>query len=128
MSDENDVAEVAEEQEIVSHAVTGDANAQSMNDLLESGAEIRVLKPGDMVEGTMISVSKNEVYIDLAGYGVGVVRGRELYDDQATLNSLKTLSNSFARSSGSSIRFWSPIIDFMNSLVTFNFSSCALES
>ena len=65
MSDENDVAEVAEEQEIVSHAVTGDANAQSMNDLLESGAEIRVLKPGDMVEGTMISVSKNEVYIDL---------------------------------------------------------------
>jgi predicted RNA-binding protein with RPS1 domain len=81
--------ESAEEQQIVSHQVTGDANAQSMNDLLESGAEIRVLKPGDMVEGTMISVSKNEVYIDLAGYGVGVVRGRELYDDQATLNSLK---------------------------------------
>lgn len=77
------------EQEVVSHTVTGDANAQSMNDLMESGAEIRVLKPADMVEGTMISVSKNEVYIDLAGYGVGVVRGRELYDDQATLNSLK---------------------------------------
>lgn len=78
-----------EQQEIVSHEVTGDANAQNMADLLDSGAEIRVLKPGDMVEGTMISVSKNEVYIDLAGYGVGVVRGRELYDDQATLNSLK---------------------------------------
>ncbi len=89
MADENNVATDVVEQEIVSHAVTGDANAQSMNDLLESGAEIRVLKPGDMVEGTMISVSKNEVYIDLAGYGVGVVRGRELYDDQATLNSLK---------------------------------------
>lgn len=89
MADENNVATDVAEQEIVSHAVTGDANAQSMNDLLESGAEIRVLKPGDMVEGTMISVSKNEVYIDLAGYGVGVVRGRELYDDQATLNSLK---------------------------------------
>lgn len=88
MSDENVTADTAE-QEIVSHAVTGDANAQSMNDLLESGAEIRVLKAGDMVEGTIISVTKNEVYIDLAGYGVGVVRGRELYDDQATLNSLK---------------------------------------
>ncbi|HEX3100011.1 MAG TPA: S1 RNA-binding domain-containing protein [Patescibacteria group bacterium] len=91
MADENTAVagdEVAE-QEIVSHQVTGDSKAQSMNDLLESGAEIRVLKPGDMVEGTMISVSKNEVYIDLAGYGVGVVRGRELYDDQATLNSLK---------------------------------------
>ena len=83
------VAQDIAEQEVVSHAVSGDANAQSMTDLMESGAEIRVLKPADMVEGTMISVSKNEVYIDLAGYGVGVVRGRELYDDQATLNSLK---------------------------------------
>src|SRR5690606_24538251 len=78
-----------EQQEIVTQAVTGDASAQSMGELMDSGAEIRVLKPGDMVEGTMISVSKNEVYIDLAGYGIGVVRGRELYDDQATLNSLK---------------------------------------
>ena len=89
MAEDTAVAVATEEQEVVSHQVTGDANAQSMNDLMESGAEIRVLKPGDMVEGTMISVSKNEVYIDLAGYGVGVVRGRELYDDQATLNSLK---------------------------------------
>ncbi len=94
MAEENtavaDAVNTADEQQIVSHQVTGDANAQNMSDLLESGAEIRVLKPGDMVEGTMISVSKNEVYIDLAGYGVGVVRGRELYDDQATLNSLKS--------------------------------------
>lgn len=90
MADENAVADATtEEQEVVSQKVTGDANAQSMTDLLESGAEIRVLKSGDMVEGTIISVTKNEVYIDLAGYGVGVVRGRELYDDQATLNSLK---------------------------------------
>ncbi len=87
MAEENTA--VVDEQEIVRQNVTGDANAQSMTDLIESGAEIRVLKAGDMVEGTIISVTKNEVYIDLAGYGVGVVRGRELYDDQATLNSLK---------------------------------------
>lgn len=79
--------EVAEQ--VVPSNVTGDSNAQTMNDLITSGAEIRVLKPGDMVEGKIISVTKNEVYLDLAGYGVGVVRGRELYDDQATLNSLK---------------------------------------
>lgn len=94
MAEENTaVADVTtqdeQQQEIVSHQVTGDANAQSMTDLIDSGAEIRVLKTADMVEGTIISVTKNEVYIDLAGYGVGVVRGRELYDDQATLNSLK---------------------------------------
>ena len=42
-----------------------------------------------MVEGKLISVGKNEVYVDLEGYGVGVVRGRELYDDEATLSALK---------------------------------------
>lgn len=78
-----------EDQVVSVQSVTGDASAQTMSDLLNSGAEIRVLKAGDMVEGNIISVSKNEVYIDLAGYGIGVVRGRELYDDQATLNSLK---------------------------------------
>lgn len=65
------------------------AKAQTMQDLISSGVEIKVLKQGDMVEGTLISVGKNEVYVDLEGYGVGVVRGRELYDDQATLASLK---------------------------------------
>src|SRR6266481_8546205 len=62
---------------------------QTMNDLLQSGAEIRVLKIGDVVMGNILSVGKNEVYVDIEGYGLGVVRGRELYDDEATLSSLK---------------------------------------
>lgn len=65
------------------------ASAKTMADLLASGVDIKVLKPGDMVEGSLISVGKNEVYVDLEGYGVGVVRGRELYDDEATLSALK---------------------------------------
>ena len=64
------------------------AGAQTMGELIDSGVEIRTLKAGDMVEGTLISVGKNEVYINIDGYGVGVVRGRELYDDEATLSSL----------------------------------------
>lgn len=64
-------------------------SAQTMQELLSSGIEIKVLKPGDMVEGTLISAGKNEVYVDLEGYGLGVVRGRELYDDQASLSQLK---------------------------------------
>jgi len=64
-------------------------SAQTMSDLINSGVEIKVLKAADMVEGTLISVGKNEVYVDLEGYGVGVVRGRELYDDEATLSALK---------------------------------------
>ncbi len=72
------------------------AKAQTMTELLGTGAEIRVLKPGDMVEGRLISVGKNEVYIDIEGVGIGVVRGRELYDDQAVLESLKVGDNIFA--------------------------------
>ncbi len=71
-------------------------DAETMQDLLQKGGEIRVFKPGDMIEGTLISVGKNEVYIDVEGVGVGVVRGRELYDDQAVLSSLKVGDQIFA--------------------------------
>lgn len=75
----------------IHQAVYPDAakSAETMQDLLSSGIEIKVLKSGDMVEGTLISAGKNEVYVDLEGYGIGVVRGRELYDDQASISSLK---------------------------------------
>jgi hypothetical protein len=72
------------------NSTTTDALAEGVTNLYYTPArDIRVLKAGDTVEGTLLSVGKNEVYIDLAGYGVGVVRGRELYDDQATLASQK---------------------------------------
>jgi small subunit ribosomal protein S1 len=77
---------MTEQQTIIPAAA---ATATTMSDLLGTGIEIKVLKQGDMVEGTLISVGKNEVYVDLEGYGVGVVRGRELYDDEATLSALK---------------------------------------
>lgn len=80
---------MAEEQVVAPVIPAAAHTAETMQDLLGSGVEIKVLKPGDMVEGTLISVGKNEVYVDLEGYGVGVVRGRELYDDEATLASLK---------------------------------------
>jgi len=82
---------MSEENTQTAEAVVSPAaqTAQTMEDLLGAGVEIKVLKQGDMVEGTLISVGKNEVYVDLEGYGVGVVRGRELYDDEATLSSLK---------------------------------------
>ncbi len=79
MSEENKVAAIP----------AAATTAQTMSDLMDSGVDIRVLKAGDMVEGALISVGKNEVYVDLEGYGIGVVRGRELYDDEATLSALK---------------------------------------
>lgn len=72
------------------------ADIQTMNDLLQSGVEIKVLKPGDMVAGKILTVGKNEVYVDIEGYGIGVVRGRELYDDEATLSNLKAGAEVYA--------------------------------
>ena len=74
----------------------GSNQAQTMDDLLQGGAEIRVLKVGEMVPGKILTVGKNEVYVDIEGYGIGVVRGRELYDDEATLSSLKPGAEVFA--------------------------------
>ena len=61
-----------------------------MQDLLaQEGVDIKVPKAGDVLEGTVLSVGKNEVYIDIDGIGLGVVRGRELYDDAVRLGLLK---------------------------------------
>lgn len=48
----------------------------SMDDLLEASA--KPLAAGDMVEGTVSSVQKNEVWLDLGAQGTGVVLRREL--------------------------------------------------
>ena len=83
------IINMSEEKQQTATIPAAAAGAKTMSDLINSGVEIKVLKPADMVEGTLISVGKNEVYVDLEGYGVGVVRGRELYDDEATLSALK---------------------------------------
>lgn len=61
----------------------------TMQDLLSSGIDIKIPKTGDVLEGTILSAGKNEVYIDIEGIGLGVVRGRELYDEQVRLDHLK---------------------------------------
>ncbi len=62
----------------------------SMNDLVTRGADrLKVLKDGEVINGRILSVGKNEVYVDVEGIGIGVVRGRELYDDETVLSGLK---------------------------------------
>jgi small subunit ribosomal protein S1 len=70
---------------------------QTMQELLaEGGMDIKVPKVGDVLEGRVLSVGKNEVSIDIPGYGLGVVRGRELYDESVRLGMLKVGDNVFA--------------------------------
>lgn len=49
----------------------------TMDELL-SGSDIKELKTGDVVEGTVLSVKKHEAWIDLGANGVGVVMRREI--------------------------------------------------
>ncbi len=49
----------------------------SMDELLAS-SDIKQLKTGDVVEGTITSVRKHEVWLDLGANGVGVVMRREI--------------------------------------------------
>lgn len=69
-------------------APTGPAG--SMIDLVGTKAQkVKMLQMGDVVEGRILSKGKNEVFIDIPGYGVGVVRGRELYDDEKVLSNMQ---------------------------------------
>lgn len=60
----------------------------SMEELILQ-SKIKILDSGDVIRGRILSVGKNEVYVDVDGIGIGVVRGRELYDDETILSSLK---------------------------------------
>jgi small subunit ribosomal protein S1 len=60
-----------------------------MDILLQKTDAIKVPKVGDLVEGTVISLSKNEIYLDLAGITTGIIRGREIYDESTEFSNLK---------------------------------------
>jgi small subunit ribosomal protein S1 len=49
----------------------------TMDELL-AGSEVKQLKTGDVVEGTVTSVKKHEVWMDLGANGIGVIFRREV--------------------------------------------------
>ncbi len=54
----------------------------TMDELLESST-IKQLKVGDVVEGTVIDIKKQEAWIDLGANGIGVVHRREISGAQS---------------------------------------------
>lgn len=61
-----------------------------MGKLLEKSAvKVRQLKPGDVVEGIVLSKAKDEVILDLGVKAEGLVTGRELEDEADTASQLK---------------------------------------
>lgn len=49
----------------------------TMDDLLAQ-SEMKVLTTGDIVEGSVVSADKHEIWLDLGAYGTGVILGREI--------------------------------------------------
>ena len=60
-----------------------------MGKLLSEKEFLNVPKIGDVIKGNVISASKKEIKVDIPGFGSGVVRGREIFDESAELAKLK---------------------------------------
>jgi len=63
--------------------------SEGMEKLLKDNSDLKLPKVGDLIEGTVISASKNEVHVDYNGIATGVVRGREIYDESDENTGLK---------------------------------------
>lgn len=67
-----------------------DASGSKMAELLaQEPNAINVPQVGDLVEGTIISIGKNEVHLDINGVTSGVVRGKEIQDESGDLDNIK---------------------------------------
>lgn len=70
--------------------MTSEGNGSAMDMLLKQRADwLKFPKIGDLIEGTIISVSKNEVYLNIEGLTTGVVRGKEIEDESGLSAELK---------------------------------------
>lgn len=67
---------------------TKDQPLTQFQKLMEEGA-LKVPKPGDLVTGTIVSLARNEIRIDIPGYKTGVVRGPELANSKHEVAALK---------------------------------------
>jgi small subunit ribosomal protein S1 len=66
-------------------------DSTTMKELFETESKsFSVPKPGDVVKAEVIDRAANEVRLSVEGYGTGVVRGRELFDELDEYSKLKT--------------------------------------
>jgi len=60
-----------------------------MDELIADADNLTPPQPGTLVEGTVISVFKNKVLVDLVGFATGVITGQEAHDSLGTVKNLK---------------------------------------
>lgn len=59
-----------------------------MENLMKISADIQLPVAGSLIEGTVISVSKNKALVDIDGVATGIISGQEAYDSSGTLKTL----------------------------------------
>ena len=59
-----------------------------MEQLLKNFGSVAALKPGDIIEGTIISKKGAKVFIDLGTQGTGIIYGKEYHNAQDIIKSL----------------------------------------
>ncbi|MDA1038116.1 MAG: S1 RNA-binding domain-containing protein, partial [bacterium] len=65
-----------------------DADAKKFRTILDE-TSLHIPKLGDIVKGTVVSASRREVRLDIAGLTTGIVRGRELFTEADEYSKLK---------------------------------------
>lgn len=60
-----------------------------MEELLKSADDFQSPVPGTLVDGTVVSIQKNKVLVDMGGFATGIIFGQEAHDSMGTLKTLK---------------------------------------
>ncbi len=60
-----------------------------MDKLMAGAEEIQTPAPGSLMDGIVISVSKNKVLVDMDGLSTGVIAGQEAHDSSGTIKTIK---------------------------------------
>ncbi len=68
--------------------IYGDKDSQ-MNALLEEKQYFNLPKVGDLIKGEVVSIDKNEIHLDLGGIAIGVVRGKERFNEAEQYKNLQ---------------------------------------
>ena len=61
----------------------------SMEELLKSSPQMLMPTPGEIIEGTVIDVTKHRILVDIGGVNTGLIAGRETRDSMDTLKDLQ---------------------------------------
>jgi small subunit ribosomal protein S1 len=59
-----------------------------MEELLAQSDDFYIPEPGTLVNGTVISIQKNKILVDLEGHCAGIISGQEAHDSHGTVKTL----------------------------------------